>query len=109
LQVACEVDRARAPRGVIGPADGAAGDSGCALDPPLDALIGTCETVVDRNRPKVVCILEDVDRHSVYVRTVELVVTANAGDDAVRLAEQEAERVQVVDAHDQQGEALVRL
>src|SRR5215204_3694929 len=73
-----EVDRAGAPRRVVGPANGSLGNSLGPVDAPLDTMIGPGEGVVETDRAKLVRILQDIERNTVSVAEIEARVDTDA-------------------------------
>ena len=70
---------------------------------------GPAQTSSQRRGPAAAVVFEDVEVDAVGVRELRPRVGPGAGQDAVRRAEPVAERVQVVDAHDERGQRRQRL
>ena len=103
------LDRRGASGRIVGPSDRALGDALRALDSPLNVVVDPRVAVVEADRAKAVLVLEDVEGHAVLVREVVARVVADRDDDPLGIAEQVAERVEVVDRHVEQGDPPVRL
>src|SRR5262249_10234716 len=104
-----EIERAGYTFGILWPANRPARHSLGPLDAKANTDVtggafqrGACPHVVPGGRAQAVFIFENVEANPVLVRkfTGRTWVTAHAGVDAHRIAEPEAKRVEVVNAHD---------
>ena len=106
-----ELQRARGMVRILRPADGPPRHSLQTFDAPFDVDIRlpafarrAGPHVVERRAAQTAFVVQDVERDAVLVRELGARISADAAIDALRIAKQEPERVQVVDAHDPQRE-----
>src|SRR5207244_10350609 len=108
-----EVERTRRSRRVAWPTDGAAGEAVGPFDAPADADVTlrafagwAGPDVVPRRCPAAVVVFKDVEVDAIRVRKAGTWIRPRAGQNAVGRAEPVAERVEVMDAHNERGQRV---